>query len=153
MQRHVLSSKDAKIFINKVKEKYNIDVSNSRLEIGKEKKQIWYYVDGILAFFSEDLIPTLCGILKLKISLPYVIIDEGAVKAVSNGADLFTPGIVEYNCECKEGDIILAKTKTNLPVAVLRVILPKDKVLLEKKGKFAENLHHVGDKLWEKCNG
>ncbi|WP_338599349.1 RNA-binding protein [Sulfolobus tengchongensis] len=152
MQRHVMSSKDAKVFINKIKEKYNIDVSNAKLEVGKEKKEVWYYVDGLLAFF-DDFIPTLCGVMKLKIAIPYVIIDEGAVKAVSRGADLFVPGIVEYDCECKEGDIILAKTKTNLPVAILRVVMPKEKALSEKKGKFAETLHHVGDKLWEMCNG
>ncbi|TRM85946.1 RNA-binding protein, partial [Sulfolobus sp. A20-N-G8] len=55
--------------------------------------------------------------------------------------------------ECKEGDIILAKTKTNLPVAILKVLISKEKALAEKRGKFAENLHHVGDKLWEMCNG
>ncbi|QGA67970.1 RNA-binding protein [Sulfolobus sp. E11-6] len=152
MQRHVMSSKDAKIFISKIKEKYNIDISNAKLEIGKEKKETWYYVNDILAFFN-DLIPTLCAVMKLKMSLPYVIIDEGAVKAVSRGADLFTPGIVEYGCECKENDIILAKTKTNLPVAILRVLIPKDKALVEKRGKFAINLHHVGDTIWEMCNG
>jgi len=153
MQRHVISSKDAKIFVKKIKEKYGIDLSNSKLEIGKEKKEIWYYIDGILAFFNEDPIPTLCGILKLKINLPYVIVDEGAVRALSNGADLFVPGIVEYNCSCKENDLILAKTKTNLPVAVLKVLMSKEKAISEKRGKFAENLHHVGDKLWEMCNG
>ncbi|AAK43333.1 DUF1947 domain-containing protein [Saccharolobus solfataricus] len=152
MQRHVMSSKDSKIFINKIKEKYNVDISNAKLEVGKEKKEIWYYVNDILAFF-DDLIPTLCAIIRLKINLPYVIIDEGAVKAVSKGADLFAPGIVEYNCECKENEIVLAKTKTNLPVAVLRVLMPKEKALVEKKGKFALNLHHIGDKIWEMCNG
>ncbi|ADB88036.1 RNA-binding protein [Saccharolobus islandicus] len=152
MQRHIMSSKDAKIFINKIKEKYNIDISNAKLEVGKEKKETWYYVNDILAFF-DDLIPTLCAIMKLKISLPYVIIDEGAVRAVSKGANLFAPGIVEYGCECKENDIILAKTKTNQPVAVLRVLMSKDKALVEKRGKFAINLHHVGDTIWEMCNG
>ncbi|AOL16314.1 RNA-binding protein [Sulfolobus sp. A20] len=152
MQRHIMSSKDTKAFLKSIKEKYGLDLSNAKLEIGKEKKSVWYFVDNTLAFF-DDLIPTLCGVIKLKISLPYVVIDEGAVKAVSTGADLFVPGIVEYNCECKEGDIILAKTKTNLPVAILKVLISKEKALAEKRGKFAENLHHVGDKLWEMCNG
>lgn len=147
-----MSSKDTKAFLKSIKEKYGLDLSNAKLEIGKEKKSVWYFVDNTLAFF-DDLIPTLCGVIKLKISLPYVVIDEGAVKAVSTGADLFVPGIVEYNCECKEGDIILAKTKTNLPVAILKVLISKEKALAEKRGKFAENLHHVGDKLWEMCNG
>ncbi len=147
-----MSSKDAKVFLKSIKDKYGLDLSNAKLEIGKEKKSVWYFVDNTLAFF-DDLIPTLCGVIKLKISLPYVVIDEGAVKAVSAGADLFTPGIVEYDCECKEGDIILAKTKNNLPVAILKVLIPKEKALAEKRGKFAENLHHVGDKLWEMCNG
>jgi len=53
----------------------------------------------------------------------------------------------------KKSDIILAKTKTNQPVAVLRVLMSKDKALVEKRGKFAINLHHVGDTIWEMCNG
>lgn len=79
-------------------------------------------------------------------------IDEGAVKHVVKGADLFAPGIVSYDCECKEGDIVLVKTKTGLPVSIIKVVMSKEKAMAERKGKFGINLHYVSDKIWEMCN-
>jgi len=61
--------------------------------------------------------------------------------------------------ECKEavdgieeGDIVLVKTKTNIPIAIIKVIMDKERALSEKKGKFGINLHYINDKIWEMCN-
>ena len=151
MQRHILSEKDAKQFIKRVREKYGWEI-NGRIELGKEKKEVYYFIDGLLSFFSEDLIPTICFIQKYKVSMPSVTVDEGAVKHIVNGADLFVPGIVSYDCECKEGDVVLVKTKTGLPIAVIKVIMNKEKAMSEKRGKFGINLHYVSDKIWDMCN-
>ncbi|AHC51335.1 RNA-binding protein [Sulfolobus acidocaldarius SUSAZ] len=151
MNRHLLSDKDKRDFLSKVKQKYNIELEG-QIEVGKEKKELYYFVNGVLSFFSEEIIPTLCFVQKYKLDLPYVVVDEGAVKRVTDGADLFVPGIVSYNCECKEGDVVLVKTKTNLPIAIIRVILYKDKAIQDKKGKFGVNLHYVSDNIWEMCN-
>ncbi|MBB5253902.1 RNA-binding protein [Sulfurisphaera ohwakuensis] len=151
MQRHFLSEKDSKKLISEIKNKYGIDIEG-KIEIGKEKKQVYYFVNGLLSFFSEELIPTLCFIRKYNLQLPSVTVDEGAVKHIINGADLFVPGIVEYNCNCKEGDIVLVKTKTNIPIAIIKVLMDKEKALNEKKGKFGINLHYLNDKIWEMCN-
>ena len=151
MQRHLLSEKDKKEFLAKVKSKYGWDL-DGKIEIGKEKKEVYYFIDGLLAFFSDELIPTLCLIQKYNLFMPSVTVDEGAVKHIVNGADLFVPGIVSYDCECKEGDIILVKTKTGIPISVMKVVMPKDKAIAEKRGKFGINLHYLSDKIWEMCN-
>jgi PUA domain protein len=152
MQRHVMSKKDAKEFLDKIKKLYGLELSG-QLEIGKEKKSVYYFVNGLLAFFNEPPLPTICGAMKYNINMPFVVVDEGAVKAVSNGADLFAPGIVEYNCDCKEGDYFLVKTKTGIPVAVMRALMSAEQAKSERKGKFGENLHHIGDDIWEMCRG
>ncbi|BFH72737.1 RNA-binding protein [Sulfurisphaera javensis] len=151
MQKHFLSEKEARKILSEIKNKYKIEIQG-RIEVGKEKKEIYYFIDGVLSFFSDDLIPTLCFIRKYNLQLPSVVVDEGAVKHIVNGADLFVPGIVQYDCECKEGDIVLVKTKTNIPIAIIKVILDKEKALAEKKGKFGINLHYLNDKIWEMCN-
>ncbi|MBP1357751.1 MAG: DUF1947 domain-containing protein [Sulfolobus sp.] len=151
MQKHLLSEKDTRKFFNNIKEKYNLQL-DGKVELGKEKKNVYYFIDGLLSFFSADLIPTLCFIKKYNPHLPSVTVDEGAVKHIVNGADLFVPGIVKYDCECKEGDIVVVKTKTNIPIAVIKVIMGKDKALSEKKGKFGINLHYIDDEIWDMCN-
>ncbi len=151
MQRHFLSQKELKNFKNLVKQKYQVEVESDKVEVGKEKKQVYYFIDGKLSFFSDELIPTLCWVMDAKVNLPYVVVDEGAVKALSRGADLFAPGIVSYNCECKPNDIVLARTVTGIPVAVMKVLISKEEAINTKKGKFAQNLHWIGDEIWKMC--
>ncbi len=151
MQRHFLSQKDLKTFIKQIEDKYHVDIKSDNVEVGKEKKQVYYFIDGKLSFFSDDLIPTLCWIMDNNIELPHVIVDEGATRALSRGADLFVPGISSFNCDCKPGDIILAKTTTGIPVAVMKVLITKEEASTNKKGKFSQNLHWIGDEIWKMC--
>jgi len=151
MQKHFISEKEAEKILEEIKKKYNITVEG-KIEEGKEKKMVYYFIDGLLSFFSEELIPTLCFIRKYNPSLPSVTVDEGAVRHVVKGADLFVPGILQYNCDCKEGDIVLVKTKTGLPIAVIKVAMDKEKAMSEKKGKFGINLHYIDDEIWDMCN-
>ena len=151
MQRHFVSEKESKRILEEIKKKYNVTVEG-KIEEGKEKKKVYYFIDGLLSFFSEELIPTLCFIRKYNPPLPSVTVDEGAVKHIVNGADLFVPGIVQYNCDCKEGDVVVVKTKTGIPIAVIKVTMNKEKALSEKKGKFGINLHYINDEIWDMCN-
>ncbi|MDT7900850.1 MAG: RNA-binding protein [Acidianus sp.] len=151
MQRHFLSEKETEELIEKIKEKYNISLSPQKVEIGKEKKEVYYFLDGVLSFFSQDLIPTLCAIYKFNISLPSVKVDEGAVRAVLKGADLFVPGIKEYDCSCKPGDIIAVTTMEGKAIAIMKVLISKEDAEKEKRGKFSKNLHYLGDEIWKMC--
>jgi PUA-domain protein len=151
MQRYFLSQKNLKIFINQIKDKYGVDIKTDKVEIGKEKKQVYYFIDGKLSFFSDDLIPTLCWVIDNKVDLPYVTVDEGATKALSRGADLFVPGITSFNCNCKPDDIILARTTSGIPVAIMKVLITKDEAIANKKGKFSQNIHWIGDEIWKMC--
>ncbi|MBW9140710.1 MAG: RNA-binding protein [Candidatus Aramenus sp.] len=153
MQRHFLSQKELKSFKSLIKQKYSLEIESDNVEIGREKKQVYYFIDGKLSFFSEELVPTLCWIMDAKVNLPFVVVDEGAVKALSRGADLFAPGIVSYSCECKPNDIILARTTTGIPVAVMKVLINKEEAMTTKRGKFAQNLHWIGDDIWKICRG
>jgi len=95
--------------IRKVKETFNIDLEGKDIEV-MENERIVYLVDKLPAFFEEQnsLYPTICGIIRLELKKGLIVIDEGAVKALSKGADLFAPGVIEYKCKRECGGNVLA---------------------------------------------
>ncbi|BCU67523.1 RNA-binding protein [Sulfolobales archaeon HS-7] len=146
------SEKDKRKIQQSIKEKYGLNLEG-KLEIGKEKKQTFYIFDGSVLFFSEEMIPLVCTAMKYPLSIGYVTVDEGAAKALIRGADLFAPGIRDYQCKCLPGEIILAKYNDR-PLSILRVVPNAPEVRTNKKGKFAENIHHISDELWNSfCRG
>ncbi len=154
MQRHVLSEKESEEIAEIIKRDYGVDL-NGKIEIGKEKKKRYYFVNHVLSFFSYEentLLPTLCGVMKLNLNMPYVSVDEGAVKAIVKGADLFVPGIREYHCEVQPGKFVLARTLQGIPVSVLRIVDEAVEATKNGKGKFGVNVHHLKDELWGLCN-
>lgn len=152
MQKHLASSKDVKELRRIVLEKYGVDIGERKVEVGKEKKTFYYFLDGSLSFFGEDMTPSLCAVKQLGLKLGEVVVDEGAAKALARGASLYIPGIKEFKCDCKEGDIVIVTYK-DVPVALLKVLISIDQLPADRKGLFGENIHHVGDDIWKMCSG
>jgi PUA domain protein len=152
VQKHLLSQKERKEFLSRIKALYGVDLSSENVEIGKEKKLIYYYLDGKLSFFTEDLIPTLCFLQEHRVTLPTVKVDEGAVKALARGADLFAPGVVETSGEITPGTLLLVLTKTGIPVAIMRASQEVQEALSNKKGKVSTSIHWIGDEIWKMCS-
>jgi PUA domain protein len=94
-------------------------------------------------------IPTLVLIkLKVKDLLPKVVVDEGAVKHIMNGADVMIPGIVEFEEFHKDELVSVWEPKKETPIAVGKALIDS-KIMKElRKGKAIKNIHYVGDKTW-----
>ncbi|AWS00585.1 DUF1947 domain-containing protein [Metallosphaera hakonensis JCM 8857 = DSM 7519] len=151
MQKHLLSQKEVKEVQNKIKDMYGVTITSEKIEIGKEKRRVFYFVDGVLSFFNDQLIPTLCFAQKYGLKIPWVVIDEGAVKAIARGADLYAPGVIESSTEIKPGSLLLVKTRLGQPVALMIVDEGAIEALKVKKGKIATALHWIGDEIWDMC--
>ena len=98
--------------------------------------------------------PALRALMRTAPERRYVEVDAGAVKFVTNGADVMAPGIVNADPAIRPGDLVWIRDSTHKrPLAVGRALLPGDELATGKsaarKGKAVENLHFVGDKLWE----
>lgn len=109
------------------------------------------YVNGkIMAFKPEGRIfLTVRGFLMYHALKRYVTVDMGAVKFVYNGADVMGPGIVGFDSDIREGDMVWIRDVKNLrPLAVGRAIVSAQTMALKEKGKAVVSIHHVGDKLW-----
>ncbi len=126
--------------IKKISEKYGIN-------IGKRLYEENNLIKGDFAvFFRKDdmLIPT----LKADPRLPEVTVDMKAIAHVINGADIMRPGITQMD-EFKKGDIVKVVDENNRKGLAIGIALFSSEEIKEmSKGKVIENIHYVGDSIW-----
>lgn len=80
---------------------------------------------------------------------PKVVVDMGAVPHVCNGADIMAPGIVCFEGEFKEGDLVfVADERHGKPLAVGEVVCDADTAKTVMRDVVVKNIHFVGDKVW-----
>ncbi len=79
-----------------------------------------------------------------------VVVDEGAVPHILNGADVMAPGVVDADGDIKEGDMVfIVEQKYGRPLAVGIALDSGEKMVKRSKGKVVKVIHHARDKLWE----
>lgn len=88
------------------------------------------------------------GLLAYRPQARFVTVDMGAIKFVTNGADVMTPGIVEADPALQPGDWCWIRDERNKqPLAIGKALMPGS-AMVRGKGKAVKSVHHVGDKLW-----
>ena len=103
-----------------------------------------------IAFFKNDeLYPTLYVVKKVgKNALPRVVVDEGAVKHLLNGADVMVPGIT-YVDNFSEGEVVSVwEPKEVTPIVIGKALMNSNTIKSSSKGKAVKNLHYAGDRIW-----
>ncbi len=90
------------------------------------------------------------GLLAYRPSNRWVTVDMGAVRFVHNGADIMAPGITAADPALQEGDWCWIRDEKNgQPLAVGKCLMPGAAMGDATSGKAVQNVHHIGDKLWE----
>jgi PUA-domain protein len=108
-------------------------------------------VDGkpLLFEIEGQLFPTVRGAIEMELNKRIVTVDKGAVRFVSNGADVMAPGIVEADSEIKEGDLVIIIEEAHLkPLAIGKALMSGLQMVETDSGKAIKSITHVGDKLW-----
>ena len=73
----------------------------------------------------------------------------GAVKFVTNGADIMAPGIVDADDTIAVDDSVWICDETHKkPLAVGIALKSGIEMVQQEKGKAVKMIHHVGDELW-----
>ena len=89
------------------------------------------------------------GILKYGASRRFVTVDMGAVRFVTNGADVMGPGITDADPAIKTGDLVWVREERHQkPLAVGQALAEGAALKGKPKGKQVKSLHFVGDRLW-----
>jgi PUA domain protein len=107
-----------------------------------------YLLDDVVEFVRDGdaLYPYLGGTHVDR--LPRVVVDMGAIPYVCNGADIMAPGITDMDSFIA-GDLIVVRDVTHgKALAVGKALKGSSDIEAVRKGKVVENLHYVGDRLW-----
>jgi len=108
-------------------------------------------VDGkpLLFEIEGQLFPTIRGALEMELNKRIVTVDKGAIRFVSNGADIMAPGIVEADPEIREGDlVIIVEEAHRKPLAIGKALMNGPQMVEADSGKAIKSITYVGDKLW-----
>lgn len=126
------------------------EVEASKVEEAEaEDGRTVYLLDDEVLFFrdGDSLIPMLRG--PYVDLLPAAIVDMGAIPFVCKGADVMAPGITEIRGEFEEGRLVVVRdVRHGKALAVGRALRPSKEIMASRKGRAIQNLHYVGDKLW-----
>jgi PUA domain protein len=149
-KRHTLRRKDARSVLE-LASKYLAGQSFSKVEEAETEdgSTVILLDDEITLFRIEgDFYPTLrCKCIDF---LPAVIVDMGAIPFVCKGADVMAPGITEIKTPFEEGALVVIRDmKHGKALAIGKALRSSTSIITEKKGKVINNLHYVGDKIWE----
>jgi len=150
MKRHMLRKKEAKQIAKSLAETTGIEIKGSmeRVEINGK---VVILVDGepLILEYDGRFYFTVYGLLKFKPSKGKVVVDEGAMPHIINGADVMKPGIVEADESIKVGDFVyVVVEKKETPLAV-GIALVDGREMVGGKGKAVKNIHHLKDKIWK----
>jgi PUA domain protein len=123
----------------------------STVETGDLDGTIIIYIDGEPCFMYHDdkIIFTLHGINKYKPKKNFVVVDMGAVKFVTNGADVMAPGVVDADSDISEGDQVwICDEIHKKPLAIGIALVDGEEMISQSQGKVISTIHYVGDELW-----
>lgn len=129
---------------------------NEEVEVISDRKsgiEELYLFNGKPAFarIAGRLIPLVNYLLEVGTSwLPRIVVDEGAVRPITRGANLMRPGIVSVEGSFEKGDVIvILEPLKKIPIAVHEALVSSSDVERMERGVVSKRLHYMGDRLWE----
>jgi PUA domain protein len=151
--RHRLKNKEIKKIQNELKKMFNYEFFDERssVETGDIEGMRIIFVDGepVFTIYENRIVFTLQGLYKYKPREKSVVVDMGAVKFVTSGADIMAPGIVDADKDINENDQVwICDEKYHKPLAVGIAIMTGKQMISERQGKAIKVIHYVGDRLW-----
>ena len=150
-KRNFLKKKKIKEIKAELGEYGDLLQGKKNVEILEAEPNSFILVDGepYIILIDNKPFPTLKAALANKIDGKTVTVDMGAIRFVSNGADIMSPGIVDASDNVEPGDIVLIIDETHgKPLAIGVSLIPGSEMIENESGKAVETKHYVGDEIW-----
>ncbi len=152
--RHRLKKKEVRELINKLKNSFNDNFFNidSIVETGFYEDTQFIFIDNkpYFMFYNDKIVFTLSGLYKYNSNTKHVIIDMGAVKFVTKGADVMIPGIVDADKNIQPNDLVwICDEKNKKPLALGIALVSGEEMISKEKGKAVNIFHYIGDNFWD----
>ena len=150
-KRNFLKKKKIKEIKAELGEYGDLLQGKKNVEILEAEPNSFILVDGepYIIIIDDKPFPTLKAALKTDIDAKTVTVDMGAVRFVTNGADIMSPGIVAADDNIEPGDIVLIVDETHhKPLAIGVSLITGEEMVENDSGKAIETKHFVGDEIW-----
>ena len=153
MKKWVLSRHDSAEMIESIESKLQLELNLPRSAQASceepEEGVVFVHLDDFVFIRSADaFIPFLGSSPTLEL-FPTVVVDEGAIKFMLNGADVMRPGIRRYDPWGPAGKTVIVKEEKKMrAIAIGESIVSSGEADGMTKGVCIKNLHHVGDRFW-----
>lgn len=152
-KRFYLKNKKIKEVKKELGNYQNIIPKKSQVELVKiEDYPDILLIDGkpLLMQIDGKTIPTLHAMINTDITEKYATVDMGAINFVIKGADIMSPGIVDADDTIQPGEtIVIIEERHHKPLAIGISLITGKEMVENDKGKAIENLHYVGDNIWD----
>ncbi|TFF85950.1 MAG: RNA-binding protein [Promethearchaeota archaeon] len=158
-QRHFIQKSQIKDLKDDILHHYNqkfldqIFPKKAKIElIETDAGDTLFAVNDILKLWKskEGYIPVLTLLLDKKVTLKKVVVDMGAIKFITNSADVMAPGVTKIDPTIKKGDIVEIVDETHdRSLAVGKAMYDADEMNKMDSGKIIKNLHTIQDSVWE----
>lgn len=154
-RRHFLKAKEAKLLLDKASERLKTDLNRLfkpkvDVELVETDFAEVFLINGrpLLVKAGNAFFPTLVFNEFFALA-PKVVVDMGAVPHVCNGADVMAPGIIRFEGEFKDGDLVfVVDERHGKLLAVGEAVYDVDVAKTVTRGMVVKNIHFVGDNIW-----
>ncbi len=151
--QHRLKQKEVRDLLIRLRAQYRTDLfpETAAVDTGTLEEYTVVLVDGAVNFFrwNNREVMTLAAIERYRPPGRCVTVDMGAIRFISNGADVMAPGVVTADPTIQEGDEVwVCDELHHKPLVVGIALVSGEAMTTSKTGKAVKTLHYVGDPLW-----
>ena len=152
--RHRLKKKVIRELNNKLNNTFSSNFDFEKFTIDSAmvgNSEVFFFDNELLALnINNEPFLSIRGILKFQPTRRFVTVDMGAVKFVTNGADVMSPGIVDADLNLLVADIVWVRDEQNKkPLAIGAALMTGPLMIESKSDKAVKTLHYIGDHLWQ----
>ena len=111
-----------------------------------------FAVNNVLKLWKskEGYIPVLTLLLNKQVEMKTIVVDKGAIRFVTNGADVMRPGITKIDPLIKKDDIVVIVDENhNRALAIGKSMFDAKQMEDTSSGKVVKNLHTIQDDVWK----
>jgi PUA-domain protein len=155
-RRYFLKEKESRELLEKASHRFRVSLKQvfgekTSVEVVETELGEVCLINGkpVLVATQGKVYPTLVS-KELFEMFPRIVVDMGAVPFVCKGANIMAPGIRRFEGSFVKGDIVfVVDEKHGKPIALGEATYDVEEAKNVKQGMVIENIHYVGDSVWE----
>ena len=150
-KRYFLKKKKVKEIKSELGEYGSFINNKDTLEMLEAEDYDFILVNGepYIIMINDKPYPTIKAALNTELNSKVVVVDMGAVRFVTKGADVMSPGIVDADENIEKDDIVIIVDETHKkPLAIGISLISGPEMVENDSGKAIKSIHYVGDAIW-----